>query len=215
MPPILTLSASAALFDNDGVLVDSYAIGHRAWQQLASEFGFEIESFGDLAGIRAEDSLARLVPPHQLSAAVARLEDLAVEGSANTNALPGARELLDGLPPRRWTIATSASARLARSRWRAAGIPIPERFVAAADVSAGKPDPEPYITAANLLGADPARCIVFEDAPAGGAAAVGAGATVVAVGDQPWPFEPAARVIDLRSVTAEAAPDGLTLRLHP
>lgn len=39
--------------------------------------------------------------------------------------------------------------------------------IAADDITRGKPDPEPYLLAAEKLGADPARCVVFEDAPAG------------------------------------------------
>ena len=63
----------------------------------------------------------------------------------------------------------------------------------------GKPDPEPYLAAAELLGVEPARCVVFEDSPSGGLAARAAGATVIAVGDQPWSFEPARRIPDLAS----------------
>ena len=53
--------------------------------------------------------------------------------------------------------------------------------VCAADVSRTKPDPEPYLRAAALLGADPARCAVLEDAPNGVAAAQAAGCLVVMV----------------------------------
>ncbi|MBW8817839.1 MAG: HAD-IA family hydrolase, partial [Streptomyces sp.] len=45
----------------------------------------------------------------------------------------------------------------------------------------GKPDPEPYLLAARELGVDPARCVVFEDAPAGLRAGRAAGMTTVAL----------------------------------
>jgi sugar-phosphatase len=45
----------------------------------------------------------------------------------------------------------------------------------------GKPAPDPYLLAAERLGADPAACLVFEDAPAGIASARAAGMTVWAV----------------------------------
>jgi sugar-phosphatase len=48
-------------------------------------------------------------------------------------------------------------------------------------VERGKPAPDPYLLAARRLGVDPGRCLVFEDAPAGVAAARAAGMTVWAV----------------------------------
>ena len=48
--------------------------------------------------------------------------------------------------------------------------------VCADDVTHAKPHPEPYLLAARLLGADPARCVVLEDAPNGVEAAEAAGA---------------------------------------
>ena len=53
--------------------------------------------------------------------------------------------------------------------------------VTAEDVTAGKPDPEGYRAACRALGVAPAACVVFEDAPAGVAAAKAAGAYCVAV----------------------------------
>jgi sugar-phosphatase len=54
-------------------------------------------------------------------------------------------------------------------------------MVCAEDVSVGKPSPEGYLKAAAALGFDAARCLVIEDAPAGIAAGLAAGAQVLAV----------------------------------
>ena len=113
--------------------------------------------------------------------------------------LHGAIELLDALTLP-WTVVTSASLPLAVARWQGAGLRVPEQVVSAESVSRGKPDPQPYLAGAELLGVDPERVLVFEDAPAGGLAATAAGCTVVAVGDAAWPIEPAARVPDLSFV---------------
>ena len=67
--------------------------------------------------------------------------------------------------------------------------------------------PEPYLLAAERLGVVPERCVVFEDSAAGGLAARGAGAAAIAVGDQDWTVEPAARIPDLRHVAVEPAAD--------
>ncbi len=53
--------------------------------------------------------------------------------------------------------------------------------VTAEDVTVGKPDPQGYLAAARGLGVPPAACVVFEDAPAGVAAAKAAGMYCVAV----------------------------------
>jgi sugar-phosphatase len=95
--------------------------------------------------------------------------------------LPGARELLDTLPPKRWTIATSCTRPLAEVRLRGAGLPIPKAMITSSDVKIGKPDPEPYLKAAANLGLSASDCIVVEDAPAGIRAGKAAGARVIAV----------------------------------
>jgi len=48
-------------------------------------------------------------------------------------------------------------------------------------LSRGKPDPEGYLLAVRELGADPAGCVVLEDAPAGVEAGRAAGMRVVGV----------------------------------
>src|SRR5258708_716126 len=93
--------------------------------------------------------------------------------------LPGARQLLDILPPQRWTIATSCTRPLAEVRLRTAGLPIPRTIITSSDVKIGKPDPEPYLKAAAKLGFAASDCIVVEDAPAGIRAGKAAGARVI------------------------------------
>ena len=78
-------------------------------------------------------------------------------------------------------VVTSATRRLANARLAAAGLIPPAVMVCAEDVTHGKPHPDPFRRGADLLGVPPCRCVAFEDAPAGVAAAVAAGAYVVAV----------------------------------
>jgi sugar-phosphatase len=208
------LQADAVLFDSDGVLVDTRELVESAWRQLASEFGLPIGNLlKELVGVRAYDTLAKYLDGDRIEAAVQRLEDLEVELTPGTTLKAGAGRLLESMPDGRWGIVTSASRRLAAARWSSARLPIPQVTVTADDVRRGKPDPEPFATAARRLGVDPGRCVVFEDSASGGRAARALGATVLAVGDQPWPFDPAARIPDLGSVSVQTEGGSLTVRI--
>ena len=86
-------------------------------------------------------------------------------------------------------IATSCFAPLALARIRAAGLRVPEVLVTGDETARGKPAPEPFLLAAERLGANPADCLVLEDAPAGVAAGRAAGMTVWAVTTTHAPVE--------------------------
>ncbi|MFF8728589.1 HAD family hydrolase [Streptomyces sp. NPDC015171] len=180
----MTIHAQALLFDNDGTLVSSLDSVERCWTRWAREYGITAEEFArvELHGRTAAEIVADLLPAAVVPEAVARVEQLEVEDVPNggVRLLPGTREFLDSLPADRWAVVTSATRRLAEARLGAAGI-IPKALVTADDVTRGKPDPEPYLLAARQLGADPAHCVVFEDAPAGLRSARAAGMTTVAL----------------------------------
>jgi sugar-phosphatase len=204
----MELVADAVLFDSDGVLVDSHEQVEIAWRELAARYDLDTERLlVELIGVRAGDTLARHLPPDKVDEAVSRLEDLEVISAVDTPSIPGARELLAALPLGKWAIVTSASRRLGQARWRGAGLSLPSTVITAEDVNRGKPDPEPFLTGADRLGVDPTACVVFEDSPAGGTAARDAGARVVAVGSQPWPFEPDARIPNLEGVLPSITDD--------
>ncbi|CCK31402.1 phosphatase [Streptomyces davaonensis JCM 4913] len=178
------IHAEALLFDNDGTLVSSLASVDRCWTRWAGEYGITAEQFGriELHGRPAVEIAADLLPAGIVPEAVARIETLEVEDVPNggVELLPGTRAFLDALPADRWAVVTSATRRLAEARLDAVGI-LPKTLVCADDITRGKPDPEPYLLAARQLGVDPARCVVFEDAPAGLQAGRAAGMTTVAL----------------------------------
>ncbi|MEW1829685.1 HAD family hydrolase [Streptomyces sp. NPDC088196] len=180
----MKIRAEALLFDNDGTLVSSLESVRRCWTRWAQEFGITAEDFArtELHGRTAVAIAADLLPADVVPAAVARIEALEVEDVPNGGAalLPGTRDFLDSLPADRWAVVTSATRRLAEARLAHAGI-LPKTLVVAEDVTRGKPDPEPYLLAARQLGVDPARCVVFEDAPAGLQAGRAAGMITVAL----------------------------------
>jgi mannitol-1-/sugar-/sorbitol-6-phosphatase len=180
----MKIHAEALLFDNDGTLVSSLESVHRCWTRWAEEFGITAEEFArvELHGRPAVEIAADLLPADVVPQALARIEQLEVEDVPNggVHLLPGTRAFLDALPADRWAVVTSATRRLAEARLEAVGI-LPKTLVAADDVTRGKPDPEPYLLAARELGVGPARCVVFEDAPAGLRAGRAAGMTTVAL----------------------------------
>lgn len=96
---------------------------------------------------------------------------------------PGAAELLAG-PDLPRVLVTSSGRDGAHRKLGIAGIA--QSFVHVVtvnDVTAPKPAPAPYLLAAQLLGVDPARCLVFEDSETGAESAWTAGCVVVQVPD--------------------------------
>lgn len=178
----MRFEVDALLFDMDGTLVDSTAAVLRSWLTVAAEFAIPADRFAVVPrhGRPATEIMADLLPRSQVAAAVARMGELERADTADVTLLPGAGALLDAAPAGRWAVVTSADRALAAVRLGAVGIEAP-RLVTIDDVSRGKPDPEPFLLAAKLLGVPAESCLVFEDAPAGLAAARAAGASTVAV----------------------------------
>ncbi|GAA0474221.1 HAD-IA family hydrolase [Streptomyces olivaceiscleroticus] len=209
----MKLSVDALLFDNDGTLVSSMESVHRCWSRWAEEYGVT-EAFArvELHGRPAADIVADLLPAERIPEALARIEELETEDADGVVLLPGTRELLDFLPADRWAVVTSATRKLAEARLAAVGIR-PKHLITADDITRGKPDPEPFLLAARHLGVDPARCAVFEDAPAGLAAGRAAGAKTVALTTTAPAEELVADVIvpDLSAVSAQATAGGVEI----
>lgn len=205
----------ALLFDNDGTLVSSMESVHRCWTRWAREYRITEEAFAavELHGRPAAEIIADLLPEGARAGALARIEALEVEDVAGgVVLLPGTKELLSALPAGRWAVVTSATRPLAEARLHEVGIDFPE-MVAADDITRGKPDPEPFLLAAARLGVNPARCVVFEDAPAGLAAGRAAGMTTVALTTTHTASELDADVVvrDLSAVSVLVGDGGMTV----
>jgi len=179
---MIPIKCRGLLFDLDGVLVDSTPAVARVWAGWAREHGFDPDKVVREAHGRPSIATIRELLPHADHAAedreVERREIADVDGVIP---LPGAMELLQALPLRRWAIVTSCTRPLARVRIAAAGLPKPRHLVTSTDVKHGKPDPEPYLKGAEFIGVPASDCIVIEDAPAGIRAGKAAGARVIAL----------------------------------
>jgi sugar-phosphatase len=171
---------TAILSDLDGVLVDSHASIMRSWRWWGARHGVEERVLAGMAQGRPSGEVISALLPDLDALEESRAIDLRqAEDVYDVVALPGAHELFAGGDP--VAVVTSCTIPLARARLRAAGLPVPEVLVTPERLSRGKPDPEGYLLAARELGADPADCVVFEDAPAGVQAGRAAGMHVVGI----------------------------------
>jgi sugar-phosphatase len=169
------------LFDMDGVLISSLGSVERSWQTWAEGHGLDVrETIKTAHGMRAIETVRALRPEADHSAELKVIEDLEIEDTEGLQVLEGVASMLQLLPQKLWTIVTSATERLARSRLAFARIPVPQHIVTADMVAHGKPHPEPYRKGAKILGREPADCIVIEDSTSGAKAGHAAGCRVLA-----------------------------------
>jgi beta-phosphoglucomutase family hydrolase len=181
-----------AIFDWDGVIVDSSSHHEESWERLASETGFTLPEghFKKGFGMKNEFIIPNLLNwsdrPEEIRKLSLRKEELYREILLEwgIHPLPGVTEWLAELSKRRVRCAIASSTHRLNIDTILNVLALKDCFetiVTAEDVSRGKPDPEVFITAAARIGIDPSRCVVFEDALVGIEAAHRGGMKVVAV----------------------------------
>ena len=167
----------AVLWDLDGVIADTGSYHCRAWQEVFSQIciSFTEEHFMRHFGQRNDtiirDTVGQDITPAELEAIAAKKEKAyrrLVAG--NIRALPGAVELLAALKHSGIKSAIASSAPPENVSTVIAGLGIDNYFDAIAcgrEVTEGKPSPQIFLLAAAKLKAEPAGCVVIEDAVAG------------------------------------------------
>jgi HAD superfamily hydrolase (TIGR01509 family) len=211
-------AVKALIFDMDGLLVDSEPLTDIALAALLQQHGCVID-WSDkalaarLMGSRMPEILAVVselcgitTPAAELNEALEALRLQTLRGQLR--AMPGAVELLAfasacGLPLALATSGRRTYVDAVLAETRLTGCFAVE--VTGEDVTRGKPDPATYLLAASRLGADPATCVVLEDAPNGIAAAAAAGMRSIAVPNvysRDLPFVPPPELVlpDLHAV---------------
>jgi beta-phosphoglucomutase len=189
-PPI-----KGAIFDLDGVLVDTAKYHYLAWKRLAWELGFNFSKKDNerLKGVSRTRSLEILLELGHCTMGAEERETAAARKNAwyveylNTldekAILPGAGEYLIYLRKQRVGIALGSASKntpLILDRLKIAAL-----FDAVIDgnaVSKAKPDPEVFLNCAAALSLPPAACVVFEDSLAGIEAAKNGGMMAIGVG---------------------------------
>src|ERR1700746_744070 len=178
---LMKIECRGALFDLDGVLVDSTPAVARVWTIWAHKHGFDPdETVRKAHGRPSVATIRELLPNGDDEAENAEVERMEIEDVSDVIPLPGTVELLAALPHDTWTVVTSCTRALALVRLRVAGLPVPEKMITSTDIVNGKPHPEPYLKGAQLLNIAAKDCVVFEDAPAGIRSGKAAHARVVA-----------------------------------
>ena len=189
------VNLKGAIFDLDGVLVDTAKYHYLAWKRLAEELGFHFSEADNerLKGVSRVRSLEILLEignvtmtPVQQEMAASRKNDWYVEylyTLDETALLPGSKNYLLRLRENNIRIALGSASK--NSPLILERLNITALFDAIIDgnsVSKAKPDPEVFLKGAQALGLNPAQCVVFEDSLAGIEAAKAGGMKAVGIG---------------------------------
>ena len=181
-----------AIFDWDGVVIDSAVQHERSWELLAEEEKkplppdhFE-EGFGKVNAVIIPGILGWTDDPEEVLRLGLRKEqlyrDLLRENPITE--LPGVRNLLnalrdEGVPA---VVGSSTPRRNLEVSIELLGLEgLFHDLVSSDDVTNGKPDPEVFLKAAERINCAPGRCIVFEDSLHGIEAGLAGGMKVVGV----------------------------------
>ncbi|HEU5136038.1 MAG TPA: hexitol phosphatase HxpB [Steroidobacteraceae bacterium] len=182
----------AAIFDMDGLLIDSEHYWKRAERDVFGSVGIEIDD--EMAAMTAPMT-PRQVTEHWYrvrpwrertledmeAAVIARVAD---QIRARSVPMPGVHEILALCASLGWRIGLASNSPAVLCQLILHELRIEGCFqavVSADHVEQGKPDPEIYLLAARMLDVAPRQCLVFEDSPTGVRAARAAGMSVVAV----------------------------------
>jgi beta-phosphoglucomutase family hydrolase len=188
----MSTPAFAALFDWDGVVLDSSSQHERSWELLAAETGLPLpkghfkRSFGMKNEAILPDILEWTRDPAEIRRLSLRKEELYREiiRAEGIEPLPGVRTWLECLQAAGIPCVIGSSTHRKNIDTCLIAFGFTEFFtgiVTAEDVNKGKPEPDVFLKAAEKAKMEPARCVVFEDAPVGIEAGLRAGMRVIGV----------------------------------
>ncbi len=177
------------IFDMDGTILDTEPTHRKAWHQVLARYGM---TFDEAAMIGLNGSPTWRIAQVIIASHQADLDHfaLAAEKTAAFRAM-----LLDSVQPlplvevvkayhgrRPMAVGTGSEHEMADALLRHLGIrDCFTALVGADDVQRHKPEPDTFLRCAQLMGVEPGKCVVFEDADFGVQAAKAAGMDVVDV----------------------------------
>ena len=187
----------AAIFDLDGLLIDSEPLWQRAEIECFGEVGVRLtrEQAQETLGLRSDEVVCLRYDEfgwddevHPLEEVEERIIDRVIELIAvDGKAMAGVYEALDFVKAKglRLAVASSSRQRVIRAALEALGIDHRFELTHSAEMELlGKPHPGVYLTTARKLELPPAECVAFEDSLAGLESAKKAGMACVAIPDR-------------------------------
>jgi HAD superfamily hydrolase (TIGR01509 family) len=184
----------AAIFDMDGLLLDTERIALLAFLEACEHFGIGAQPEVFTRCLGTNEALGMAILEAGLEGRVDHLafrrvwESRYVE-SITSRPVPlkdGAGELLEHLASLSMPLAVATSSNTPRARQKLRDAGILDRFAAVVggdQVPRSKPDPDIYLKAAASLGVAPAMCLALEDSENGVRAALSSGMTVIQIPD--------------------------------
>lgn len=184
------MKTKGAIFDLDGVIVNTVPLHFKAWQRMFEEYGHKFTM---------DDYLAKVDGRPRLEGAAAILTELNSDEieKAGTKKQGYYLELLDAEPVEIFASSVKLIRELKEIDVKLAGASSSKNAVrilkkinlyglfdanvSGADFEKGKPDPEIFLTAAARMGVKPHECVVFEDAKSGVEAALAGGFYCIAI----------------------------------
>jgi HAD superfamily hydrolase (TIGR01509 family) len=207
---------SAAIFDMDGLLIDSERTIMNTWIAAGRELGIHIRptDYVEIIGRSLPEChamLAEMLGSQPVFQEALKLVRQQLHSPTMPPVYPlkaGVENLLStlvnaGVP---CAVASSSSGQEIRARLSRVGVLDLFDAVAGGDeVARGKPDPAVYALAASRLGKSPSECLAFEDSENGVLAAHRAGIQVVTVPDLRPPSDEVLEVSFLKLASLEQA----------
>ncbi len=183
-----------AVFDMDGLMIDTEKLYLRYWKQAAADFGYNMED----KHVFAMRSLARKFsipmlkdffgedfPTEDVRARRTELINSHIEANG-IDVKKGLFQLLDYLKSNKIKIAVATATPHERTMMylkKIGALEYMDDIVCGDMVNTGKPDPEIYLTASSLLGLPACECVAFEDSPNGIKSAYSAGCQAIMIPD--------------------------------
>lgn len=177
----------AAIFDMDGVIIDSEPLHHKAYYQMFEEVGISVSAvlYDSLTGKSTINVCKQIIDvfnleqtPEELATIKRRHYDVIFEEDKTFDLIEGVRDLIENYHLNGLTLVLGSSATMPSIERIFKRFDLNRFFKAklsGAELKASKPHPEIFIKAVEATGFSPEECIVIEDATNGLQAAKGAG----------------------------------------
>lgn len=201
-------SLRTAIFDMDGVLIDSEPLWYQAANEAFKPFGFQLDhqSYSVSTGLRTKEFVAYWVQQYKLNPR----EAPKIESDINAlvirkilqkgTIMPGVISTLEALKHSNFTIGLATSSPMELVDVVVDHLHIREYFQAfasAEDLPFGKPHPQVYLNCAALLEQAPANCLCFEDSFNGLLAAKSARMSCIVIPAPEFRHQPRFQAADL------------------